>query len=55
MMSWMALKLVKVRHALRTVVAAVRVARAVVWTALAIACPARFKLCPAVVSAVRTV
>ena len=42
-------------HALRTVVAAVRAAHAVVRAALAITCPARFKPCSAVVSAVRTV
>ena len=36
MMSWTTLNLVKVCHALCTVVAAVRAARAVAWAALAI-------------------
>lgn len=45
-MSWTALKLVNVRQAARTLVAAVRMVRVVVLAALAVACPARTKPCP---------
>lgn len=51
-MSWTALKLVNVRQAARTLVAAVRMVRVVVLAALAVACPARTKPCPMVANAV---
>ena len=54
-MSWTALKLVNVRQAARTLVAAVRMVRVVVLAALAVACPARTKPCPMVANAVEGV